>query len=185
MAGSRGRRLGLAAILCAMLGAAGCDAGSSLPFSARSADGLLTDVELQAVVELGAQRDIEGVLQRLQAERPEVRARAAMALASFQAAESVASLLPALDDTEAQVRRDVAFALGRIGDPASAGALSDALASETDAGYARGSSRRLVTWRPSRRRTCCSGPISNLGKKPTALGLCRFSVACMESAMKA
>ena len=134
--GTRWRRprLGLAAVLCAILGVAGCDAGPSLPSSARSTDGLLDDAELQMVVELGIQRDIDGVMERLLAERPEVRARAAMTLASFQAAESVVALLPALDDAEAQVRQDVAFALGRIGDSTSTGALSAALAEEADAG---------------------------------------------------
>jgi peptidylprolyl isomerase len=124
----------LAAVLCAILGAAGCDAGPSLPSSARSTDGLLDDAELQAVVELGIQRDVDGVMERLLADRPEIRARAAMTLASFHAAESVVALLPALDDVEAQVRQDVAFALGRIGDSATTGSLSAALAEEADVG---------------------------------------------------
>ena len=127
-------RLGLAVVLCATFGAAGCEAAPSLPSSGRPADGLLDDAELQTVVELGIQRDIDGVVERLLAERPEVRARAAMTLASFQAAESVVALSPLLDDAEAQVRRDAAFALGRIGDPGSTGALGAALAEEADAG---------------------------------------------------
>ncbi|MCH2468880.1 MAG: peptidylprolyl isomerase [Gemmatimonadetes bacterium] len=127
-------RLGLAVVLCAIFGAAGCEAAPSLPSSGRPADGLLDDAELQTVVELGIQRDIDGVVERLLAERPEVRARAAMTLASFQAAESVVALSPLLDDAEAQVRRDAAFALGRIGDPGSTGALGAALAEEADAG---------------------------------------------------
>ena len=138
MAGSRGMRAGarlcLASVLSMLLGVAACDARPSLPSSARPSDGLLADAELQAVVELGLRRDMYGVMERLQAERPEVRARAAMALASIQAAESVVALLPALDDAAALVRRDVAFALGRIGDPASVGALAGALATERDAG---------------------------------------------------
>lgn len=128
-----GARRWLAPILCMLLGAAACHAGPSLPSSTRSSDGLLADAELQAVVELGIQRDMYGVMERLQAGRPEVRARAAMALASLQAVESVVALLPVLDDPEAQVRRDVAFALGRIGDPATTGALSGALSAERDA----------------------------------------------------
>ncbi len=121
------------AMLCLLLGTAACDAGRSLPASARSTDGLLADSELQAVVELGVRRDMYGLLELMKAERPEVRARAAAALASLQAPESVDGLVAALGEEDPQVRRDAAFALGRIGDPATASVLSDALAGETDA----------------------------------------------------
>ena len=132
--GARGRRPPpVFAGLSSGPGAGGCPAGPRLPSQTGSGDGLLADAELQAVVELGIQRDMYGVMERLQAGRPEVRARAAMALASLQAVESVVALLPVLDDPEAQVRRDVAFALGRIGDPATTGALSGALSAERDA----------------------------------------------------
>ena len=55
---------------------------------------------------------------------------AAAALASLQAPESVDGLVAALGEEDPQVRRDAAFALGRIGDPATASVLSDALAGE-------------------------------------------------------
>ena len=69
----------------------------------------------------------------MRGERREVRGRAALAVASLRAVDSVVALRPVLDDPEAQVRRDVAFALGRVGDPATAGALSGALSAERDA----------------------------------------------------
>ena len=57
-------RLGLAVVLCAIFGAAGCEGAPPLPSSGRPADGLLADAELQTVVELGIQRDVDGVVEK-------------------------------------------------------------------------------------------------------------------------
>ena len=96
------------------------------PPPVRPRDGLLTDVTLQGVVDLQVQRDGTALVAMLTHERADVRARAALALASVQAASALAPLMAAGGgDVDANVRRDAWFAVGQLG--ASAYAFEDTL----------------------------------------------------------
>lgn len=92
----------------------------------------MEDRDLQEVVELQTRRDGATLVERLTAERPEVRARAAFALGSVQDSLAVPYLMAALGDESPAVRRDAAFALGQAGAPAAVGALQAAFAVEAN-----------------------------------------------------
>ncbi len=100
----------------------------------RPRDGLLTDGTLQGVVDLQVQRDGVALVGFLTHERADVRARAALALGSVQAAEALAPLLVAVgEDLDPNVRRDAAFALGQLGQASSVQELATAFEAESDA----------------------------------------------------
>ncbi|MGD8319707.1 MAG: peptidylprolyl isomerase, partial [Gemmatimonadota bacterium] len=82
------------------------------------------------VVDLQVARDADGLGERLSADRPDVRARAAFALGSVQSRLAVPALIRALSDSVAAVRRDAAFALGQAGSTGAVSALGRALESE-------------------------------------------------------
>lgn len=98
----------------------------------RPADGLLGRADLQRVVAAQQRRDGRALIPLLADEDPDVRARAALALASVQDTRAVPALIEALDDGDARVRADAAFALGQSADSAVAGALLEALDGEPD-----------------------------------------------------
>jgi cyclophilin family peptidyl-prolyl cis-trans isomerase/HEAT repeat protein len=105
----------------------------SLPLRPR--DGLLADPTLQGVVDLQVQRDGPALAAMLTHERADVRARAALALASVQAGDALLPLLVAAsEDADAHVRRDAAFAVGQLGRASSVSELAAAFANESDAG---------------------------------------------------
>ena len=100
----------------------------------RPRDGLLTDVTLQGVVDLQVQRDGGALVGMLTHERADVRARAALALASVQAASALAPLLVAASgDVDANVRRDAWFAVGQLGQASSVQELATAFEAEVSA----------------------------------------------------
>jgi len=110
---------------------AGQDAAEPPP--ARPRDGLLTDATLQGVVDLQVQRDGAALTEMLTHHRADVRARAALALASVQAPESLEPLLAALQtDPDGSVRRDAAFAIGQLGSSSSVPGLATALSGEAE-----------------------------------------------------
>lgn len=121
--------------LLALTPAACVDGGGAPPVSApeiRPSDGLLGDPELQAVVDLQVARDTAGLVERLGHDRSDVRARSAFALGSVQAPGAREALVALLDDPDAGVRRDAAFALGQLGDSTLTGALEGALGDEDE-----------------------------------------------------
>ena len=124
---------GLRALL-ALLIAGGCGGGDLPPDvpDHRPSDGLLGDAQLQAVVDLQVRRDGPGIVAFLVAERPQVRARAAFALASVQDTAAVPALVEALGDGDPAVRRDAAFALGQAHRLVAVAPLAEAFASESD-----------------------------------------------------
>lgn len=100
----------------------------------RPRDGLLADATLQSVVDLQIQRDGTALAAMLMHKRADVRARAALALASVQAGEALSPLLAAASrDTDAHVRRDAAFAVGQLGRASSVSGLAAAFEAESDA----------------------------------------------------
>jgi peptidylprolyl isomerase len=103
------------------------------PTPERPADRLLARPDLQAVVEAQVERDGDALLDRLDADEPAVRARAAFALASVQDTAAVPALLDRLRDGVPVVRTDAAFALAQM-PPGSvpAGRLLDVLRYERD-----------------------------------------------------
>lgn len=131
------RAAGLALILmastllhgCATAGAGDSSGPGDAAPVARPHDGLLERSDLQALVALQTARDGEGLVERLGAEDPAVRARAAFALASVQDAEAIPALLDRLDDPDPRVRADAAFAVGRAapGGGAVSGETADSL----------------------------------------------------------
>lgn len=100
--------------------------------SGRPSDGLLADPDLQEVVERQEARDGAALISMLAEARPEVRARAALALASVQDTAAQAALVAALGDESPAVRRDAAFALGQLSAVGAADALTEALEDEAD-----------------------------------------------------
>lgn len=136
MRSSRSRLSALGAVvgLAAVLTVSGCGDVVSTPDapSVRPPDGLLDDRDLQRIVEFQTARDGGALLELLQDPRPEVRARAALALGSVQAPEAVPALLAALGDDDPSVRRDAAFALGQARDSSAVGPLVGAYSAEGD-----------------------------------------------------
>jgi cyclophilin family peptidyl-prolyl cis-trans isomerase/HEAT repeat protein len=133
--------LSCAAIVAALLlGSTGC--GETIPADAVGPPVAAPDVEaaprpwtshdLRDVVDLQVARDGDGLRTLLQDEDPEIRARAALALASVQDPGAAAELTGLLSDPEPGVRLEAAFALGQI-EPGNGGrALLDALAVEEE-----------------------------------------------------
>lgn len=126
---------------CALAGAVvlaltGCGSSGSIPTPTpdhRPTDALLTNTELQHVVELQVQRDGAGLTELLTSPRSDVRARAALALGSVPTPGAVPALITVLGDTSAAVRRDAAFALGQANDTAAVAPLVAAYGKEDDA----------------------------------------------------
>ncbi len=81
---------------------------------ARPSDDLLQRPTLQSLVEMQIQRNGEPLVKRLNDDNPEVRARAAFALASVQDTTAIPELLSLLRDGVPLVRTDAAFALGQM-----------------------------------------------------------------------
>ena len=84
------------------------------PLPDRPADDLLSRPRLQAVVEAQIERDGSTLTNKLSAESPDVRARAAFALASVQDTAAVPTLLDRLRDGVPVVRTDAIFALAQM-----------------------------------------------------------------------
>ncbi len=84
------------------------------PAPERPSDDLLTRPVLQAVVEAQIERDGEILRQKLEAGDSDVRARAALALASVQDTTAIPGLLSLLKDSVPLVRTDAALALGQM-----------------------------------------------------------------------
>lgn len=109
--------------------------GDPIPVEApqvRVGDDLRAFPELVEILGLQTRRDGTGLEPFLFHERREVRARAALALASVQDPERWDALHALLADPDAEVRRDAAFALGQIPQPDGAAALMQALREEGD-----------------------------------------------------
>lgn len=100
--------------------------------SGRPPDGLLDRPALQSVVDAQVQRDGAALVNALDARDPDVRARAAFALASVQDTAAIPALVDRLRDGVPEVRIDAAFALGQMGEAVSSNALFDVLAFERD-----------------------------------------------------
>lgn len=122
-----------------LLGGCGSEAvpdrpvGTPPPPETRAPDGLLTDSDLQQVVDLQVARDGAALRALLSSDDAAVRARAAFALASVQDPEAGQALGGLLWDSDPAVRRDAAFALGQLPDPVSGPVLLGALEEEADA----------------------------------------------------
>ena len=122
----------LLAVFVAACEPVGPDAAEPPPLRPR--DGLLADATLQGVVDLQVQRDGAALAAMLTHERADVRARAALALASVQAGDALSPLLAAATgDADADVRRDAAFAVGQLGRASSVSELAAAFEAESDA----------------------------------------------------
>jgi len=102
------------------------------PLPERPTDNVLTRPALQAVVEAQIERDGETLTRKLTAEAPDVRARAAFALASVQDTSAIPALLNHLQDGVPAVRTDAAFALARMPDGVPADQLLETLRYERD-----------------------------------------------------
>ncbi len=102
------------------------------PMPERPSDDLLTHPALQAVVE--AQVDRNGVLlrEKLGADDADVRARAALALASVRDTSAIPGLLDLLSDSVPLVRTDAAFALGQMPSGVPGAPLLETLSFERD-----------------------------------------------------
>lgn len=100
----------------------------------RPLDGVLDRPALQALVDHQVARDAAPLVDALDARDPDVRARAAFALASVQDTAAVPALVDRLRDAVPEVRIDAAFALGQMGDATPADALFDVLSFERDDG---------------------------------------------------
>jgi cyclophilin family peptidyl-prolyl cis-trans isomerase/HEAT repeat protein len=91
-----------------------------------------TRAELREVVDLQVARDADGLRALLTSDDAEVRARAALALASVQSSRAVGDLQALLADADPAVRREAVFALGQA-DAADRGeSLMAALSGEED-----------------------------------------------------
>lgn len=106
--------------------------GTPSPPPSRPADGLLNQAELQRVVDLQVERDAGAISAFLTDPAPQVRARAAFALASVQDPDAGEALVRALRDPDVAVRRDAAFALGQLQEARYGGVLLGALEEEPD-----------------------------------------------------
>lgn len=95
-------------------------------------DDVAASDRLLEVVELQLAREESGLVEALEDASPEVRARAAFALASVQAPGAREALERRLDDPDPAVRRDVVFALGQLPPGGSDLLLLDLLATEDD-----------------------------------------------------
>ena len=98
----------------------------------RSSDSLLYRPTLQRLVDRQVERDGAALAEVLEDDDPDVRARAAFALASVQDTTAIEALLALLSDSVPDVRADAAFALGQMPVDGLGGALLDALAEETE-----------------------------------------------------
>ena len=129
--------LSVTSILLLALSVAACDSvapDAAEPPPIRPRDGLLSDATLQGLVDLQVQRDGAALASMLTHERADVRARAALALASVQAGDELAPLLAAATgDVDANVRRDAAFAVGQLGRGSAVSELAAAFEAESDA----------------------------------------------------
>ena len=126
-----------ASALLVLVAASGCQSdGSGAPDGSgplRPSDSLLDDPALQAVVDFQVRRDAESLALMLGAEKEEVRARAALALASVQDISALPLLIAALaGDADANVRRDAAFAVGQLSDASAVEPLAAAFGAESD-----------------------------------------------------
>lgn len=102
------------------------------PQADRPSDGLLQNSELQRLVDAQVQREAAPLIDALDDADPDVRARAAFALASVQDTAAIPALRARLGDDAPRVRADVAFALGQMPSGVPSRALLDALRTETD-----------------------------------------------------
>ncbi len=127
-------RVGVEGIAIVAFALAGCDQGAVPDPPVRPSDGILDSPALQAVVDLQVAGDMYGLIDALESDQGVVRARAAFALASLAALESVDALSAKLGDADPTVRADVAFALGSIGDVQVVPMLGEALAGEKNLG---------------------------------------------------
>ncbi|WP_240316312.1 HEAT repeat domain-containing protein [Salinibacter ruber] len=102
------------------------------PMPERPSDDLLTRPALQAVVK--AQVDRNGALlrEKIGADDADVRARAALALASVRDTSAIPGLLDLLSDSVPLVRTDAAFALAQMPSGVPAAPLLQALRFERD-----------------------------------------------------
>ena len=107
-----------------------CVAAQAQP--ARAPDGVLARPALQALVEHQLDRDGDALLAALADDDPDVRARAAFALASVQDTATVDALGRLLRDSVPAVRIDAAFALGQMPDGVPPDLLLTALRRERD-----------------------------------------------------
>jgi len=132
------RALPVALLLLVTVGA--CDSGPPVPDAPAPSPPALETIEpawtseaLREVVELQLDRNAEGLRALLGAEAPDVRARAALALASVQDPGAETALRGLLMDPAAEVRLEAAFALGQIPLSDAGAALSSRLGFEEDA----------------------------------------------------
>lgn len=124
--------MALAMAMALTLGVGGCSVPDT-PFAAaarpdlnrRAPDGLLERPDLQRLVEAQYAENVEVLVTALGDDDPAVRARAAYALASVASPAAAPALRGRLDDPDARVRADVAFALGQL--PAFGGAGAEAM----------------------------------------------------------
>jgi cyclophilin family peptidyl-prolyl cis-trans isomerase/HEAT repeat protein len=135
------------------------------PVILRPYDALLEDTRLTDLVDAQSSRHAGPIVAALAHEDPVVRGRAALAAASVQDPATLHSLIRLLEDRDASVRADAAFALGQLRDSTAARALLDALVREDDsralyhlyqalgesAGYIAG--RGLLAHEPARAAT--------------------------------
>ncbi|TVP74932.1 MAG: HEAT repeat domain-containing protein, partial [Gemmatimonadales bacterium] len=132
---------------CLLLAAAGilmflpaCDRAEREPSppvlepDVRGGDGLHESEEMARILELQLRRDGPGLAEALEDPAPEVRARAAFALASVQDEGARQALERRLDDPEPRVRRDVVFALGQLPLESSEPLLLELFRTEEDPG---------------------------------------------------
>ena len=103
----------------------------------RSADSLLYRPALQRIVDRQVERDGASLIAALEDDDPDVRARAAFALASVQDTAAVEALVARLSDPVPDVRADAAFALGQMPVEGLGTTLLDAFAEETEADVQR------------------------------------------------
>ncbi len=87
---------------------------------------------LRQIVDLQVERDAQALIERLADPDPEIRGRAALALASVQAIEAEGPLRALLGDDDSGVRLEAAFALGQFPLADDGRALLDRLGVEDD-----------------------------------------------------
>ncbi|WP_232798216.1 HEAT repeat domain-containing protein, partial [Salinibacter altiplanensis] len=102
------------------------------PMPERPSDDLLTRPALQAVVEAQVDRNGPLLRKKIGADDADVRARAALALASVRDTSAISGLLDLLSDGVPLVRTDAAFALGQMPSGVPASPLLRALGRERD-----------------------------------------------------
>ncbi len=104
----------------------------SQPSPDRPRDQLLSRPALQSVVDAQVDRDGDALITALDADEPNVRARAAFALASVQDTSAIPALLDLLQDGVPIVRTDAAFALTHMPDNVPGERLLEVLRYERD-----------------------------------------------------